>query len=383
VINVIVPKELSSNNRNLIKKVCDLYSNSQLNFITFSDELTGIESKIEHISTVAYYRLLLHKYITDFDICIWLDSDTVICSDVSELVSYDIKENYIAGVKASSYQLINPDKHCKRLGIPSVKSYINSGVLIMNLKKLREDSMENIFWQLAKNNYDTIDQDVFNVACFGKIFHLHFKYNFQPSRLYEANENIFNMFPLSEIKQAYENPIVVHFLDKVKPWQDSNNDFKECWFSNYIKLTEIISEFKGFYSIEKKTKQEIDINIINSKNLVLYGAGYRGNDILAFLRYMNINNPNEIWDRSFEKITNVEGINVVAPKFDRDSKFLNDITLIICIDDVQVSKSIYQQSKAAGILNIYFAIDMKKSLWGKLLSDYKTKKGNTTSNNEK
>jgi len=359
---------MSSNDRNLIKKVCDHFPNSRLNFITFSEEFDGIETTIEHISIITYYRLLLHKYIIDFDKCIWLDSDTIVCSDISELMTYKLKDNYIAGVKAPSCQLVNSDYNRERLSLPSINQYINAGVLLMNLKKLRNDKMENLFFELAPKKFEIQDQDVLNVACYDKIVHLHFKYNFQPSRLFESNENIFNVFPLSEIKEAYENPVIVHFLDKIKPWQDSSYDYKDNWFSNYTELTELFAEFKGFSIVGKNTIIDIDIdNIINAKKLVLYGAGHRGKDVLSFLRYLEIREPDEIWDRCFYNYADFDDVAVTTPKFNINNEQLKDITIVICIDNAQVIRDINKQSRETGITNVYNAINIKKALWNWLL----------------
>ena len=58
-----------------------------------------------------------------------------------------------------------------------MNQYIDIGVLLMNLKQIRMDNMTQKFIELSKNNYDYKEQDVLNVACFGKILTLPPKYN--------------------------------------------------------------------------------------------------------------------------------------------------------------------------------------------------------------
>jgi len=368
-INVIIPDTVKQSERDLIKRVCDYFDNCCLNFIVFTNELTDIVSTVDHLTNVTYYRLLLHTKILDFDKCIWLDSDTIVCSDICELYNYDIGDNYIAGVPAPGFHL-HPKYHCERLEISTLMGYVNAGVLLMNFRKLREDKLEEVFLKLSYNRYEVVDQDVLNVACYGKISLLDFRFNFQPSRVFEANEYITNVFPINEIAQAYKSPTVVHFLDAIKPWQDENYDFGNYWIDYYIELSEVIPEIKGFYS-ERKEKEQLDLKLIDSsKKLIFYGAGVRGREMLMFSRFMKLREPDEIWDIDFEKIHEIDGIKVVFPRFNDCKTSLKDVTLVICIDSEQVVKELRELSNTVGITNIFTASYLKKGIWENWLTSY-------------
>jgi len=376
-INVIIPSEVSQRERDIIKKVCGNFENCSLNFVVFTDELVGVESVVAHISNITYYRLLLHKYLENFDKCIWLDSDTIICSDISELYEFEIGDNYIAGVKAPAYQLA-ADYHCKRLKIPSIEGYINAGILVVNMKKLRENQMEYLFLELSKRNYADVDQSVINVACYGKILHLNFKFNFQPSRLYESNKDIFKIFDPHEIAQAYTNPTVVHFLDAVKPWQDLSYDFNNCWINSYTELAKILPEISGFYSAKDDRAESIldYIDIKNAEKLVFYGAGAQGRNMVEYLKFLEIKMPDEIWDINAENFSDAYGISVVTPKFNGTIDYLKSIALVICIENHRIVQAVREQSEKVGIAKIYTASDLKKSLrerakiiWERLIAD--------------
>ena len=81
----------------------------------------------------------------------------------------------------------NENFNCRRLHLPSMRKYLNAGVLLINLKQIREDNMTKKFIELSKKNYLSQDQDVLNVACYGKIITLHPKYNAQVIKLQENN----------------------------------------------------------------------------------------------------------------------------------------------------------------------------------------------------
>jgi lipopolysaccharide biosynthesis glycosyltransferase len=59
------------------------------------------------------------------------------------------------------------EQNSKRLNLPKSSPYINSGVLVLNLKKMREKNIENKFFNFVeKNNFAirNVDQDVINLV---------------------------------------------------------------------------------------------------------------------------------------------------------------------------------------------------------------------------
>lgn len=55
------------------------------------------------------------------------------------------------------------------MGISDFDTYLNSGVLLMNLKKIREDKLERRFAELAEEDWESQDQDILNIACHGEL----------------------------------------------------------------------------------------------------------------------------------------------------------------------------------------------------------------------
>ena len=47
----------------------------------------------------------------------------------------------------------------------------------MNLKNMRKDSLMDVFNELIQKDFPSMDQDILNSACYGKIRILHPKYN--------------------------------------------------------------------------------------------------------------------------------------------------------------------------------------------------------------
>ena len=119
------------------------------------------------VGVSAYYRLKLAS-MTTMDKVIYLDSDIVVLGNISELWNFDINDYYFGAVEDKSSELMS-----WRANLDEGDIYINSGVLVMNLKKFREDNIETLIFDKLKeadNNYS--DQDVLNDICREKILYL-------------------------------------------------------------------------------------------------------------------------------------------------------------------------------------------------------------------
>ena len=158
-----------------------------ITFIFIENIFEKIARKIQYITSPTYYRLLIGDiFPEEFVKCIYLDVDICVNKDLSELFNIDIGNNYIAGVVDPRY-FFSEKKNCKRLNLPSMKYYVNAGVLLMNIKQIREDNMTQKFIKLTTRTYDFQEQDILNIACYGKILTLPPKYNALITRLKENN----------------------------------------------------------------------------------------------------------------------------------------------------------------------------------------------------
>ena len=168
-------------------------------------------------SRATFFRLLTPLFI-DSDRIIHLDCDTLIFTDLFEMYNLNSNDNYILGF------LDNKKEGIDYLGINSTK-YINNGVTLFNLKKIRED---NKTFELIKAADDNIrfkkdDQDIINYILYPKIGRLPCKYGIW---LYEYKEDLEfylnklrTKVPLEELEEAMKNPGIIHFLIcSPKPW---------------------------------------------------------------------------------------------------------------------------------------------------------------------
>lgn len=97
-----------------------------------------------------------------------LDIDIVVNDNVSDLWDYDISDYYLAGV---------PERQRQKSAADPL--YINFGVVMMNLDKLRQDGcQEKIIDLLNRKKIDCPEQGAFNEVCAGRILELPADYNY-------------------------------------------------------------------------------------------------------------------------------------------------------------------------------------------------------------
>ena len=161
----------------------------------------------KRVGISAYYRLKLAS-LTNEDRMIYLDSDVVVLGDISELWNYDIKDYFLGAVEDKYSELMT----C-HAGLEDGYTYINSGVMLMNLKSFRERGLEEKFFKkLREEDNDYSDQDVINDICRGGILYLPLKYNLM------LTTDDPNSFPKrkEEYNEALKSPFILHY--SIKPW---------------------------------------------------------------------------------------------------------------------------------------------------------------------
>ena len=247
---ILVSLNFSKKYQNLINKLKYDYK-CIIHFIFIKNFFVKTVRKISYITSTTYYRLLIGDILPEeFEKCIYLDIDICVCKDLSELFNINIGDNYIAGVVAPGYYF-SEKYHCKRLNLPTMKQYINAGVLLMNLKQIRKDNMTQKFIKLSKNIYDYQDQDILNIACYGKILTLPPKYNALVGRLKENNPLLRNLYSEDDISEANNSPHIIHFPSIRKPWNSIGVYMEDYWW-NIAKKTPFINSMFNRHEIYKK-----------------------------------------------------------------------------------------------------------------------------------
>ena len=202
-----------------------------INESIFKTKLQYIEY---HISFEANYRLLISSLKPNLDKCIYLDVDLIVLQDISKLWEIDISDYYMAAViDQASLSFKNDFSY---ITLPKNYTYINSGVMLCNIKKWREDDIEKKLFENFEKYSKVLkfpDQDTLNITLHSKIKYLDLSYNAMPVQRY-LNEDM--------RKQAFKDPKIVHWAGFEKPWLYSYVGYKDE-FLNYARKLSFYDEF--------------------------------------------------------------------------------------------------------------------------------------------
>lgn len=222
-----------------------------IEFVDVTPFVENFSSKLhtrDYYSKTTYYRLLIPNMYPEFDKALYLDCDIVINNSISELFNTEIGDNYVGAItdQAVSYLCDEFKDYVEnRIGVDSFRNYFNAGILVMNLKKLREINFEDKFIELlSRVKFDVAqDQDYLNVICKN-----HVKYI----------DDTWNIMPVPVDIKRPKVPALIHYNLAFKPWHIDNVLFEE-YFWDYARKTsyiETIMNVKRSYSKEMQQNTE-------------------------------------------------------------------------------------------------------------------------------
>ena len=273
---ILVPADFSARTSQKIALIKVAYPRCDIHFIDMKDSFSDALMRLRHITKPTCYRLVLGEILPQYGKCIYLDSDIIVCADLAELFSTDLEDCYLGGVKDVDFNdpFQNHAQRYKETGLSAKSNYINTGVLLMNLKKIRQDKMTETFCTEIKKGYMFQDQDVLNITCLNKIKHLPVKYNLMNYLFLFPGRKPYLIYPEEEFDEAKNNPMIIHYAAHVKPWLYYGLIFDAVWYKYFS-----LSVFKSQKLKRRNGKFKIfrDKYLCKMDNTVML--------IKAFLRY--------------------------------------------------------------------------------------------------
>ena len=168
-----------------------------------------------------YFRFIVADYFYNkIDKILYLDADIVCKGSLIELFNLKFDNNL-------AYVVIEKDpiwweKCAKRLNENKfLTGYFNAGFLLVNLKKWKENNINEKALKLLTNEnlrkkFTHLDQDALNLLLLDKVKYLDRKYNQQVNLNYELKNksNISNYSPITN------ETVLIHYIGPTKPWHD-------------------------------------------------------------------------------------------------------------------------------------------------------------------
>ena len=243
----IVDCGISESNKGLLESISRFFGRS----ITFRKaidlkERIPIGLNAAYWSTVCYVRLFFADMFPELDRIMHIDCDTVVRGNLSEIYEVEMRGR----VCAACYDCVAASK--RKIGIPNPKPYISNGLLVFDLKGLREQRIEEEFVKYIvekEGNLPHLDQDVISAVIGERTIILPPKYNLMSitvaygelcGAFFDENDPYYKK---EELKEAASNPIVVHYVGNRfmgRPWvRPCFHPFNDEWRKHYKKVGQI------------------------------------------------------------------------------------------------------------------------------------------------
>lgn len=172
-----------------------------------------------HISRAGLFRLMIPQFAPQTARrAIYLDVDLVVLGDIRELANADMGASAIGAV-------FDPDMDAHLFadenGLPRIRlGYFNSGVLLLDLKKIREehtfrDALDIILAGKALLRY--VDQCALNIVFWGRWARLDPVWNVQ--RRMAMRKDWEPAYATAEELQRHRRPRLIHYTTAEKPWR--------------------------------------------------------------------------------------------------------------------------------------------------------------------
>ena len=286
-INIFILDDgIKENNKNKIKSILSKYNCSatfiktkQLNNLNIN--IMTIERNVNISSLTTYARLFITNLLPkEIDKILYIDCDALIAGSLKGLWQEDISDYYCAGVLDCINTTIKQE-----FGFSKEDDYINAGVLLINLKKWREDNVEMKFIEFMAENQHRFyqhDQGIINNIFKNKIkivnprynLQIHFQsFDYDLSRKFNCMETEY--YSREIVEEAQKNPIFLHFCgsEYFRPWYNPDHPYS-AEFRKYAKLadceniinysTELPKQHVVFYKVMQNRLGRIFLKIIPS-----------------------------------------------------------------------------------------------------------------------
>lgn len=220
----ILTTNLNSKSQNKILQVCQkLNINCNIKNVTLNKDMYSCK----HYSVDMYLRLFAFDLLpADVEKVLYLDVDTIVCDDIKKLYDINIDSNLLAAVCDRIYEKEEPLSDLDNDWLEYIKNqnidhkYINSGVLLLNLKNIRRNWNVKKLEECIASTIRTQcpDQDVLNKLL-------------NNTELKEL-EDRFNYYIKHEDKvEKIDSPVIIHYIGRIKPWNTYRlNKWEKLWW---------------------------------------------------------------------------------------------------------------------------------------------------------
>ncbi len=224
--------------------------NFEFEFCDMTDQLESVSDKLpirDYYSKTTYYRFFIAPAFAEYDKAIYIDSDTIVQGDISELYLTEIGDSYLGACHEQA--MVQVDEYGTYvetvMGI-SRHNYFNAGVMLINCRRFRERAVLEKFTEYLQmyNFVVTQDEDYLNLICKDHVFWLDQRWNTE----------IFG-----EIPYPIEEANILHYIMTNKPWYYHDCRHGDIFWS-YAEKTEVYEDIRAVleaYTDEERQRDQL------------------------------------------------------------------------------------------------------------------------------
>ncbi|HEY8395533.1 MAG TPA: glycosyltransferase family 8 protein [Bacilli bacterium] len=214
----VISKDLTEKD---LEKLKGRINNEAISYhlLYFDDALLSGAPTSSRYPLEIYYRLFAAKVLPEeIEKILYLDPDIVVINSLEELYQTDFEDAYFVGATHVRKLLRKFNKI--RVNAKKNAHYLNTGVLLMNIKKLREEqNVQEVYDFIAKYKFllTLPDQDII-FGLYGDKVKLvdYMKYNLSDRILTRERFIKKRKFDVDWVR---ENSVIIHYCGRNKPWK--------------------------------------------------------------------------------------------------------------------------------------------------------------------
>ncbi|WP_168386249.1 DUF4422 domain-containing protein [Erwinia amylovora] len=246
---VILDNGLTVKNKHRILSLIEDITNFSVRFFSVHafDEIK--DAYIRPPFTIATYsRLFIPRLFRHFEKVVFIDTDTVVESDLAELIDISMGDNLVAAVQdivmegfvkfgniaESDDGIQTAGEYLKsKLALSKPEEYFQGGIMVFNIEAMnKENIFSRLMSELKGQSFWFLDQDIMNKVFHGRVHFLPLEWN-----VYHGNGHTDTFYPnlkfstYSRYLKARKTPKMIHFAGENKPWHTDKVDY----YDNFIK----------------------------------------------------------------------------------------------------------------------------------------------------
>lgn len=258
----ILGVELSDKSREKLKSIKSEFVTVQV--LEIENTFEKYDFSHAYVSKVALLKFRLPEIFKEFDKILYIDGDIILNKGFEKIFEFDIS-NYYAAVVQDMLAVVR-DKWTEKLGR---EKYFNSGVMYLNLARMRQDECTKklIDCKLNEKLHKFMDQDTLNCILGENVLWIDCRFNF----LVEYYPDVFSMEQIALFyslnndiqEQCKKQPYFLHFAGNKKAWKDVITPHFEEWIA-FADDSLFLTLIKNYCA---ESEKRIDMLISTTKEL--------------------------------------------------------------------------------------------------------------------